>query len=145
MIAAGVVVLQAVIVLVFVFGSGSPPGPEASIEGEAPEEPSSPMEVLYDKLEEDFIANPIGTKGLRAVNAQFHLVLASQQVAADIETRKLKSLLNDQVQEALAARTVEELGPAHWASLKEDIRVRLNRILGADAVRQVLIYRVIIQ
>ena len=88
------------------------------------------VKAIYEKLS-TIVVNPAGTDGLRFISATIHLGVSSPEVAAAIDGNKLASKMNDRLIDILRSKTIPQLEPEYHDTIKAEMLVKLNEIMGA--------------
>ncbi len=93
---------------------------------------------------DDLILNPAGTDGSRFLVLSLALELREGSSLSDIEARDPE--LRDVILTLLSAKTVQELADVTLRpALREELRTRLNELLGGDQVVRLYLPRFVIQ
>lgn len=117
------------------FGGGGSGGGHGS-DGEA----STDRFLQFD----DLILNPAGTDGARFLVLSLALELREGSSLSDIEARDPE--LRDVILTLLSAKTVQELADVtRRPALREELRTRLNGLLGGEQVVRLYLPRFVIQ
>lgn len=111
-------------------------------EGFAP--PDAAVLTIFDKLEV-IVVNPAGTDGLRFLSTQVFLGLSDVKVEAFITSHNLVPRINDTLVSIFASKTISDLDPSRHPKLKDEIKRRLNRFLGENAVLEVYFQSFVLQ
>jgi len=150
-IIGGVLVVQIIIgyVLVSWLFSPSDDAPEAEggvVEEVRPTRVEVIEESIYDKLDV-IVVNPAGTGGLRFLSTEVHLGLASPEIVAEIDAKKLVSRIRDRLISVFQSKTIDQLEPERHDEIKEEIMEKLNSptFLGKNAVIAVYFQGFVIQ
>ncbi|NOY77212.1 MAG: hypothetical protein GXO76_05015 [Calditrichaeota bacterium] len=103
--------------------------------------PQKPGEIY---LVEDVIVNPKNTEGRHFVNVSVGLEEGNKNIGDELKNRDAQ--IRDTLIDIFVSKTIQEMDDvADKDSLKSEIARRLNRLLGAGAIRHVYFSNFIIQ
>ena len=153
----GLLVVQVVLayfIMQWFFSPGESPS-DASVEVEATAPEASegrgkfqPAQVAVTKIFDQLdviVVNPAGTQGMRFLSAQISLGLSEARVESHILSNNLTHRIKDTLVRILSSKTISDLDPSRHDVLKDEIKMRLNTFLGANAVAEVYFQTFVLQ
>lgn len=108
------------------------------------EPPPTKVMTIFDKLD-IIVVNPAGTEGLRFLSTQVFLGLSDPKVEEFITKFNLVPRINDTLVSILSSKTIADVDPSRHSKLKEEIKKRLNKFLGENAVLEVYFNSFVLQ
>ena len=108
------------------------------------EPPPTKVMTIFDQLDV-IVVNPAGTDGLRFLSTQVFLGLSDPKVEEFITTHNFVPRINDTLVAILSSKTISDVDPSRHKQLKEEIKRRLNKFLGENAVLEVYFNSFVLQ
>ncbi|MFT5367124.1 MAG: flagellar basal body-associated protein FliL [Candidatus Latescibacterota bacterium] len=108
------------------------------------EPPPTTVLTIFEKLD-IIVVNPAGTDGLRFMSVQVALGLSDVKVEEYITKNNMVPRIYDRLVSILSSKTITDVDPSRHPQLKDEIRKRLNQILGENAVLEVYFQSFVLQ
>lgn len=124
--------------------ASAPNLPAAGAASGAYQPPPVAVTTIFDQIDV-IVVNPAGTQGLRFLSAQISLGLSDAKVEAHILTNNLTHRIKDTLVRIMSSKTISDLDPSNHDVIKDEIRMRLNTFLGANAVVEVYFQTFVLQ